>query len=159
MADVIFFPKDFARGMISDKHLARLVTNKLTLNKIVMRQVASLTNMTQKEIEEIALKVLKSYRSRYKELIESGQSKSSALKGTLNDKKLIVNRVKDEVIYKASESLKEKYAGHEYIWLPSDSAEPDPRHQAKYGKTYIVGKGEMPQDRYGCKCGMRIKTN
>lgn len=153
---VIFHPKDVARDMITDKQLSKLVTNKLTLNKVVLRQVARLSNLTQIEVEEIALKVLKSYKKKYSELLKSGESKSASLKDALNEKKLLVNRVREEVIYKASETVKSRYIGSKYRWLPSDSEEPDPEHQLKYGKIFTIGKGEMPQDRWGCKCGMEI---
>ncbi len=74
----------------------------------------------------------------------------------MNDKKLLVNRVQNSMVKQIAVSIKEEYLGEFYIWLPSDAMEPDPEHQLKYGKRFQIGKGEMPGDRDGCKCGMDI---
>ena len=45
------------------------------------------------------------------------------------------------------------------LWLPSKSTNPDRNHTVNYGKTFDITKGingELPGERYGCKCGLRI---
>ena len=61
-------------------------------------------------------------------------------------------------MYQVSQEIKDKYKGDKYEWLPSDAEDPDPEHQLNYGKIFTIGEGEMPNERYGCRCGMRILT-
>jgi hypothetical protein len=77
-------------------------------------------------------------------------------KDAVNDAKLLYARLSDLVVEKASEEIKEKYAGKKYIWIPSDAEEQDPVHALNYGKTFVVGEGEQPGERWGCRCGMEI---
>ena len=50
-----------------------------------------------------------------------------------------------------------------YRWLPSDAKNPDPEHQLLYGKIFRVGEGDkegnMPGERYGCRCGIEWLTD
>lgn len=110
----------------------------------------------KKKVEEVALKVIKEYKRAFKDEKESGASKSEALDEALNDKKLMVQRVQDTATREVSKEIKKVYRGERYIWLPSSSENPDPLHQLNYGKKFWVGKGEMPGDRWGCQCAMRI---
>jgi hypothetical protein len=55
-----------------------------------------------------------------------------------------------------AKDIKRNYKGEYYIWLPSDAENPDPFHQLNYGKKFKIGRGEMPGDRYGCRCGMEV---
>lgn len=59
-------------------------------------------------------------------------------------------------MFQVAGEIKDRYEGEFYIWLPSDAEEPDPEHQLNYGKKFQVGEGEMPGDRFGCRCGMEI---
>lgn len=70
--------------------------------------------------------------------------------------KQAIQRIQNNAVFEIAQSIKENYSGESYEWLPSDADEPDPEHQLNYGKIFQVGVGEMPGDRYGCKCGMNI---
>lgn len=74
----------------------------------------------------------------------------------IDNPKQLIQRVQNNIVNQIAGEIKDAYRGEYYKWLPSDAAEPDPIHQLKYGKRYQVGKGEMPGDRYGCRCGMFI---
>jgi hypothetical protein len=67
-----------------------------------------------------------------------------------------VARVQNAVVYEIAQDIKDQYRGEFYEWLPSDAETPDPIHQLNYGKKFQMGKGEMPGDRYGCRCGMNV---
>jgi hypothetical protein len=99
-------------------------------------------------------KTLSFYKKKMKVLKSEGDR--SFKKDAVNDAKLLYARLSDLVVEKASEEIKEKYAGKKYIWIPSDAEEQDPEHALNYGKTFIVGEGEMPGERLGCRCGMEI---
>lgn len=101
------------------------------------------------QIQRVALNALKVYKARFR---DKDISKTKALAG----KKLLVQRVQNAIVQSVSSEIKDKYSGEYYKWLPSDAVTPDPLHQLKYGKTFQIGKGEMPGDRYGCRCGMQI---
>lgn len=101
------------------------------------------------QIQRVALNALKVYQTRYK---SQDISKTKAMAG----KKLLVQRVQNAIVQSISGEIKQKYFGEYYKWLPSYAEEPRPLHQLKYGKTFQIGKGEMPGELPGCKCGMQI---
>lgn len=101
------------------------------------------------QIAETALKVTNDYEKRI------ADEKIDKKKLLANPKQLI-QRVRNSVLWQITQGIKEKYKGEKYRWLPSEANEPDPEHQLNYGKTFIVGQGEMPGDRPGCQCGIEI---
>ena len=118
--------------------------------------------MSQKKAEEMALKVLKDYKKRYKDKIKQGVPKGKALDEILNDKKDLVNRVKNSATYEIGKEVRKVYKGQRFRWLASGAKVPDPEHQLNYGKTFKVGEHkyqgrEINTD--GCQCGMEILTN
>lgn len=112
--------------------------------------------LSKKKVEEVAIRVIRSYKETFKEEIKDGSSKTEALDEALNGKKLMVQRVQNLAVFEVGKQVKRAYRGERYEWLPSSASEPDPLHQLNYGKRFWVGRGEMPGDRYGCQCGMRI---
>lgn len=134
----------------------KLVTQKLTLNRVALKMVSNISAMGVTKTEDIALKVIQSYKDKYDTQRDLGATKAEALEDTLNDKRLLVQRVQNEVVNEFVNEVKEEYDGERYEWLPSDAAVPDPDHVKKYGKIFKLGKGEMPGDRFGCRCGMKI---
>lgn len=151
-----YLPTDLLRRMASKKQAKRLVTKELTLNRAALSALAKTSMLSKKKIEELALRVIKDYKARYKEELADGLTKSAALDETLNGARLMVQRVQDSVVHEIAKDIKRNYRGEFYEWLPSDAEEPDPLHQLNYGKKFQIGKGEMPGDRWGCKCGMNI---
>ncbi len=109
----------------------------------------------EKEISSVVLKTLKQYRKRY-EVEKETLNAADAKEETLNDKKLLVQRVENSVVNQIANEIEDQYNGEFYIWLPSDADIPDPEHQLNYGKKFKLGDGEKPGDRYGCRCGMDI---
>lgn len=78
------------------------------------------------------------------------------------DEKLLKQRLQGLVLWNEVETMKQEHAGEYYRWLPSESKVPDPEHQLLYGKIFKVGEGDkngnMPCERYGCKCGIEWLT-
>jgi hypothetical protein len=67
--------------------------------------------------------------------------------------------VQNEVVWQIANGIKEQYGDEDAEWLPSDAEEPDPEHQLNYGKIFRISEGingEIPGERIGCRCGMRI---
>ena len=107
-----------------------------------------------KKVADVTLKTLKSYRERVNTEDAKGLEKQLA-----QSPMQLIQRVQNEIVFQVSQEIRSSYEGEKYEWLPSDADEPDPEHQLNYGKVFVVGEGEMPGERIGCRCGMRILTN
>jgi uncharacterized protein YyaL (SSP411 family) len=149
-------PSSLARKLTPKKTVEKLVKKDLTVNRAAVTMLAKSGLLAKKKLEEVAIKVIKSYKETFKQEKKDGASVSVALDEALNDKKLMVQRVQDTATREITKEVKKVYRGERYEWLPSLSDEPDPLHQLNYGKRFWLGKGEAPGDRWGCKCGMRI---
>lgn len=134
-----------------EKKIEKLLTGKVTLKKTALSFVDDIDFLDKKRVSEVALKTIKGYKERI-------ALDKTVKKEILNDPVFLLNRVQNEVVLQVSEGIKEKYDGEFYIWLPSDAEEPDPEHQLNYGEKFQIGVGEMPGERYGCRCGMEILT-
>jgi hypothetical protein len=137
------------RKIAPKSKVKKLVTNRLTVNKAVLAMFDGIDFISAKRINTVALKALAVYKKRYE---ESDMTIAKAMAG----KNLLVQRVQNAIVQSLSQEIKENYQGEYYIWLPSDAETPDPLHQLNYGKKFQVGVGEMPGDRFGCRCGMEI---
>ncbi len=144
-----YLPTEILRKLAPVKKIEKLISSRLTLNRAVLSTIADAEFLSKKTLERTALKVIKSYKERFKEDPEIKDQ-------VLEDKKLLCNRVQNEVLSEVADEIKDQYRGEFYKWLPSDAEEPDPLHQLNYGRKFQIGKGEMPGDRYGCRCGMSI---
>lgn len=142
-------PSKLIKKIASKRRIKKLVTDNVSLKKSALSFVNELGFLSKKDIARVALKTIKGYRDRIKE-----DPKAAA--EILADPKQLIQRVQNEVITQVSAEIKDRYAGEFYTWLPSDAEEADPEHQLNYGLEFQVGKGEMPGDRYGCRCGMDI---
>lgn len=127
----------------------KLVGARVSLKQSALSFVNSIDFLTKGSVKKVALRTIKDYKKR----IEEDPDQKKVIK---KDPKQLVQRVQNQVVQTVSKEIAKKYRGEKYKWLPSDAAEPDPQHQLKYGKIYTVGVGEMPGDRYGCRCGMQI---
>ena len=138
----------------------KLLRGNVTLKKTALSFVDGADFLNKAKVAETALKVIKAYQERIARLqAEAGLDKSAgdALeKELLKDPAQLIQRVENEVVWQVTQQIKEDYNGESYEWTPSDAEEPDPEHQLNYGKVFIIGEGEMPGDRYGCRCGMNI---
>lgn len=152
-----YLPLLFLKRAAPDRLLKRLVTQRLTLRRAVLESLRDAEEILgRRELERIALRVIKGYRESYGELRDDGIPVGEAKDEVLNDARLMISRVQNAVVTEVTERVREKYRGERYRWLPSDAEEPDPEHQLKYGKVFRIGDGEMPGDRFGCRCGMEI---
>lgn len=153
---VTFLPLQIKKKFAPKKTVEKLVSRKLTINRAAVTMLSKSGVLSKKKVEEVAIKVIRSYKETLKEEIQDGTPRVEALDDALNDKKLMVQRVQNLAVSEVAKEVKKQYRGERYEWLPSSASTPDPLHQLKYGKRFWVGKGEMPGDRYGCQCGMRI---
>lgn len=153
-------PKELLKKIAPESKIKKLVSKRLTLKKAALNFVDSVDFIDKKSVSKIALKTIDSYQKRIaNEQIEAGLESGAGKaleKAILADPKQLIQRVQNEVIFQVSNSIKENYDGEQYEWLPSDAEEPDPEHQLNYGKVFTIGDGEMPGERIGCRCGMRI---
>ncbi len=151
-----YLPNEFLKRIAPKAKVEKLISSKLTLNRAVLSFLTDADFLSKATIEKTALKTIKEYKATFQDNKEEGLPVDEAKDEALNDKKLLVNRVQNTVVNQIAGEIKDQYLGEFYKWLPSDADEPDPLHQLKYGKKYQVGKGEMPGDRYGCRCGLLI---
>lgn len=144
-----YLPNEVLKKIAPIQKIEKLITGRLTLNKAVLSFLSDSEFLSQKTLERTALKTIRDYKQRFKEEPEVKED-------VLEDKKLLVNRVQNTVVNQIAGEIKDQYRGEFYKWLPSDASEPDPLHQLNYGSKFQIGRGEMPGDRYGCRCGMQI---
>ena len=148
-------PSKLIKQVASKAKVKKLISSRLTFKKAALSFVDAVDFIDKKNVATTALKVIKEYKKRIKNADDKGDER----KEIKADPKLLINRVQNAVILQIKDEIKAKYNGEAYVWLPSDADEPDPEHQLNYGKTFIIGSGEMPGDRIGCRCGMEILTN
>lgn len=142
-------PNKMLEKLAPKRKIKKLLTRSVTLKRTALSFLESADFLDRKKISSVALKVVRSYQSRI-------DADPAAEKNISKDPALLINRVQNEVVLQIAGEIKEKYRGETYKWLPSDAEEPDPEHQLNYGKVFVIGDGEMPGDRFGCRCGMEI---
>lgn len=142
-------PSKLIKKIAPAKKIKKLVSENATLKKTALSFVDDIDFLSKKSVAKVALKTIKSYKERIKENPDIKDE-------LLGEAAQLVQRVQNEVILQIADEIKTKYEGEFYVWLPSDADEPDPEHQLNYGETFQVGVGEMPGDRFGCRCGMQI---
>lgn len=152
-------PAKILKKISLEDKAGKLVTKGLTLNRAAVRSLAKAGVLSEKQIQKVALKVIKEYKATYADEIAAGNSATQSAEEALNDKKLMVARVQSAVLNEQTNLIKRAYHGEYYKWLPSTAATPDEIHKRKYGKIFRLGKGEAPGDRFGCQCGMQILTD
>ena len=158
---IIFDPSKFALLVLGkDFFKKKILTTDLELKKFIMSAILKATSISKREVDATVYKVVDNYEKKMKNLKAEGVKafKSEAL----NDEVLLKDRIESLVVWNEVQHLKEEHEGEYYRWLPSSAETPDPEHQLLYGKIFKVGEGDkegnMPAERYGCKCGMQILT-
>jgi hypothetical protein len=138
-----------------------LLNKDLSFKAALKKAILATNVLTKKDLNETIRNALRFYKKKVSELErqESGLSKQVAAAVVRENQSLIKMRVENAMIQNASEIVKENFEGQKYMWLPSTSENPDEQHMLNYGKIFVVGEGEQPGDRWGCRCGMRIMTN
>lgn len=157
---ITYFPDKLLDKIAPEKKIEKLINPKLGFKKSVFKTMLNSDVFDKADIQKTVLKTLRTYQRRLaQESLDKGKDAEKALQASIaNDPKLLIQRVRNAIAWQVKEEIKTQYAGEFYEWLPSSAGEPDPEHQLKYGEIFEVGVGEMPQDRYGCQCGMRILT-
>ena len=150
---IIYDPDKELQKFAPESKIKKLVSKRqVSLKRTALSFVDGAEFINKKKVTDVALKTIKGYKARVAE--------DKGIRTELvNDPKQLVQRVQNEVLFQIHNEIKDKYKGEFYEWLPSSSAEPDPEHQLNYGKVFQIGVGEMPGDRWGCKCAMRILTD
>lgn len=152
---MIFFPNEMAEKRLSKAKIKKLINEDLTLNLEAIRSISNDNELVYKDLKSSVQRVLQTYEDRYKDFLQD-ETKRKAMALAVNSDKLLIQRVRGLLTWSISQEIAQRYKGKKYKWLPSSANTPDVRHQLKYGKTFTVGVGEMPQDRYGCQCGLEI---
>lgn len=146
---IIYDPNKLLKKIAPERKVKRLLGKNVSLKKTALTFVDDIEFLNKKRVTEVALKTVKAYKKR----IRADRDQRSEI---LDDPKQLIQRVQNEVVLQIGSEIKSQYEGEFYIWLPSDAEEPDPEHQLNYGKKFEIGVGEMPGERYGCRCGMEI---
>jgi len=151
---VVYDPEAILNSVASRKKIKKIISRGLNLNRTALAFAEAFEFLDKKNITEIALRVIKAYKNRLNAVPE--EKKAGLKKSLATNPKLLINRIQNEVLTQLSGNIKNKYQGEFGEWLPSYAEEPDPEHQLNYGKIFQIGVGEMPGERFGCKCGIRI---
>lgn len=157
----IFKPEEFIKLVFSSNFFkGKLLTNDLQLKTLELQAILKATGISKREVDATVYKVIDIYEKKMHDLKKAGVR--AFKKEALNGEALLKNRLEGLVLFNEVQKIKEENQGKFYRWLPSSSKEPDPEHQLLYGKIFKVGEGDkngnMPAERYGCKCGMQILT-
>lgn len=159
---IVFDPAKLIKKIAPEKKVKRLLKGNLSLKKTALSFVDDLDFINKKRVSEVALKTVKAYQERRAAAVaESGErSAGKELQAEiLDDPRLLIQRVQNEVVFQVHQGIKDKYAGKLGRWLPSSANEPRAEHQLNYGKEYVIGEGidgVEPGDEYGCQCGVEI---
>lgn len=157
---IVYDPKQMLKKIAPDEKIKRMVSRRLDLKRAALTFIDSVPFIDKKAVASVTLKTLKSYRQRRDAEMAINKDDGQLLESELAQSPMqLIQRVQNEVIFQVSQEIKAQYRGEQYEWLPSDADEPDPEHQLNYGKVFTIGDGEMPGERIGCKCGMRILVN
>lgn len=151
---IVYDPKKMLRDVAPESKIKKLVNRRLDVKRASLSFISDVPFIDKSKVTEVALKTVKSYRERV--AAEAGDDAKALEKELAQSPMQLIQRVQNEVVWQVSREIRSSYEGEKYEWLPSDAEEPDPEHQLNYGKVFVVGEGEMPGERYGCKCGMRI---
>lgn len=142
-----YLPSELIKKFAPEKKVKKLLGKSFNIKKTMLSMFDGLEFIDKKDITKTALKAANYYKSKFDTPSEA-----------LAESNLFVNRVQNTVIFQVHEKIKENYEGEFYKWLPSDAETPDPLHALLYGSVRQIGVGEMPGDRFGCRCGMEILT-
>ena len=153
---IIVDPRKMLQKMAPVRKVEKLLTGKVTVKKTALSFLDDAEGIDKKQVLDVALKTVKGYKKRIKAADDlAGEVKDEIL----DDPKLLIQRVQNEIVFQIHEGIKRNYGGQRARWLPSDADDPRPEHQLNYGKEYIIGEGidgVEPGDEYGCKCGVEI---
>ncbi len=153
-------PASMIKKIAPERKIKKLLSGKVTVKKTALSFINDIEFLDKKRVLDVALKTVKSYKKRIATAREVSRAAGGELKTELlDDPAQLIQRIQNEVVLQIHEKVKENYAGHRAIWLPSDAEEPRPEHQLNYGKEYIVGDGidgVEPGDEIGCRCGVEI---
>lgn len=158
---MIFNPVQYLKTLFGEGFFkGRLLNSDLELKQLALQSILKATNLSKREVEATVYKVVDNYEEKMKKL---KKEKVRAFKAkALNNEVLLKDRIENLVLWNEVQHLKEEHQGQYYRWLPSSSKIPDPEHQLLYGKIFKVGEGDkegnMPSERYGCKCGIQFLT-
>lgn len=159
---IIFKPEVFL-GLVLGKNFfkGKLLTSGLDFKKAQMQAILKATGLKKRVVTSAIYKVIDFYEKKVETLKK--ENVKAYKKEALNDEKLLKNRLEGLIVYNEVENLKQEHKGKYYRWLPSAAKVPEPEHQLLYGKIFKVGEGDkdgnMPCERYGCKCGIEILTD
>lgn len=160
---IIFDPRSMLKKIASPRKIEKMISKKVTVKRAALGFLDDVEGIDKSQVLDVALKTVNSYQQRIaKAQVDAGFEKEA---GTvikdqiLDDPKLLIQRVQNDLIWQMHEGIKRNYAGQRARWLPSDADDPRPEHQLNYGKEYIIGEGidgVEPGDEPGCKCGVEI---
>lgn len=156
-------PAALLKKIAPERKIKKLLSKKLSLKRAALSFLDEVDFISKKSVKDVALKVIKNYKERRaRAVVESGFERGAGAEFAaeiVDDPKLLINRIQNEIVFQISNEIGDKYQGERYTWLPSSADEPDPEHQLNYGQEFIIGEGEMPGERYGCQCGMEIHVS
>ncbi len=154
-----------------DKYLAQvlpkgfsekgLLFDNLNPRKMYLRALYRVAGKEGKALQSTVYETIRTYQKKEEALQAAGVADYAQV--AVNNQALLKSRVENFLIWNKVQEEKSAHSGQFYRWLPSDAEHPDPEHQLLYGKIFQVGKGDkdgnMPGERYGCRCGIEWLTD
>lgn len=161
---IVFDPATMLKKAAPESKIKRMVSSRFSVKRTVLATLGSkIFPVDEESILSVALKTMRGYKERVTAARAAEASAGKVVKDEiLKDPRQLIQRVQNAVVYEIHQGIKSKYKGEMGRWLPSDSSEPRPEHQAYYGQTYVIGEGidgVEPGDEPGCRCGVEIITD
>lgn len=161
-------PKELLRRIAPKSKIENMLKGNVTLKKTALNFIDAAAEkgigvIDKASVADVALRTVRAYQERIaKASVDANFDRSAGTQKKdeiLDDPRQLIQRVENEVLSQVSAGIKEQYGDEIAEWLPSDAEEPDPEHSLNYGKLFKISEGingEIPGERYGCKCGMNI---
>lgn len=154
-----FYPDRFLNKVLGPGfYRKKLLNDDLELKRTAVRGLLRARTIAGDDLDKSINGIIDFYQNKSEELKDLGEKAFKA--DAINGEALLKNRIGDIVVQAEVKEIKKENKGRRYEWLPSDAENPDPNHQLLYGQIFEVGEGDdegnMPGERNGCRCGMRI---
>lgn len=143
-------PANIVKRIPASLRRSAVFTERGTINKHILAAIQSLPEFAGIGSQDIIL-MLERYRFTHRTRIAEAVAKSPTLEDVVSNgvQHAYVEKIKTDA--KKSDKL--------CRWVPSTAQNPDPTHQRNYGKIFQLSKGirgEIPGERYGCKCSFVV---
>lgn len=152
-----FNPDTYLRSILpagwDDKRLLSIKNNTVEETALLSQTLGNMKAMGLTNTKEVR-ETIRDFSKKY----GTGLADTKVSTKLPHGQDLLRNRVEGALLYDNAMRMTTTQVGRAFRWLPSDAKEPRHTHMLRYGKVFVVGDGQLPEDddfpgkAYGCKC-------